>query len=438
MRRSKAISLGAIAAATALVATACAGGDGGGGSTGGGGGGGGTVEIVGAFSGEQQTGFEEDIAQVSEDLGIDIEYVSTNQFEVVLPSRVAGGNAPDIAIFPQPGLLKDLVAQGEIVALADAGVDVDAITSASVPGLVDTATVDGTVYGVPYSVNGKSLVWYPSPQFEDAGYEAATSYQGLVDLTDQIKADGTAPWCFGVDVGWPGTDWLEEFVLREGGPEVYQQWIAHEIPFNDPVIVKAAEDVAGLLLADGNVYGGQQGITANTFDVADDGLWTDPPSCFMHKQGNFITSFFPEDVQADLTANTNFFRLPPIEEGDPAPMLGGGDYMAMFDTENADAAAVIEAIASPDFGANSAQTGAWLSPYVDFDKSLYANETLANVADLIYTSEVFGFDASDQMPGQIGNGAFWTGMVEWMGGQKDLNTVLDEIEQQWADLEASQ
>ena len=435
MRRSKAISLAAMLGATALVATACAGGDSGGD---GGGGGGGTVEIMGAFSGQQQEGFEADIAKVAEDLGIDIEYVSAAQFEVVLPSRVAGGDAPDIAIFPQPGLLKDLVSQGKIVALADAGVDVEAITAAAVPGIVDTTTVDGTVYGAPYSVNGKSLVWYPSPEFEDAGYQAADSYQALLDLTNQIKADGTTPWCFGVDVGWPGTDWMEEFVLREGGPEFYDQWVNHEVPFNDPVVVQAGEDIAGLLLANGNVYGGQQAITANTFDTADDGLWTEPPSCYMHKQGNFITSFFPEEVQADLTANTTFFRLPPILAEDPAPMLGGGDYMAMFDTENADAAAVIAAIASPDFGAESAKSGAWLSPYVDFDKTLYPNETLANVADLIYTSEVFRFDGSDQMPGEIGNGAFWTGMVEWMGGQKDLNTVLDEIEAQWTELEASQ
>jgi alpha-glucoside transport system substrate-binding protein len=428
MRRSKAISLGAVAAATALVATACAGGDGGGDSTGGGDG---TIEIMGAFSGQQQEGFEQDIAKVAEELGIEIEYISTSQFEVVLPSRVAGGDAPDIAIFPQPGLLKDLVSQGEVVSLADAGVDLDTISAAAVPGIIDTATVDDVVYGVPYSINGKSLVWYPSPEFEDANYAPATSHQELVTLTNQIKSDGTAPWCFGVDVGWPGTDWMEEYVLRVGGPEVYDQWVNHEIPFNDPVVVEAGEAVAELLLEEGNVYGGTQGITANTFDVADDGLWTDPPSCFLHRQGNFITSFFPEDVQADLTANTNLFLLPPYEGGyDGQPILGGGDFMALFDTENSEAAAVIDAIASPDFGADSAQSGAWLSPYVEFDSTQYANETLATVADLIYTADVFRFDGSDQMPAAIGSNAFWKQATSWITGQ-DTKTTVDNVERAW-------
>lgn len=424
MRKSKAVRLGAVLAGTALVATGCLSDDGGGGGD--------TVEIVGAFSGSQQTGFEEDIARISEELGIDIEYVSAAQFEVVLPSRVQGGNAPDIAIFPQPGLLKDLAASGDLVSLEEAGVDVAGATAAAVPGIVDTATLDGVVYGLPYSINGKSLVWYPSPEFEDAGYQPATSHSELVALSDQIRTDGTTPWCFGVDVGWPGTDWLEEYVLRVGGPDVYDQWVSHEIPFNDPVIVEAGEKVAELLLTEGNVYGGQQGITANTFDVADDGLWTDPPSCFLHRQGNFITSFFPQDVQDDLTGNTNLFLLPPVEGGfDGQPILGGGDFMAMFDAENENAARVLEAIASADFGSSSAGTGAWLSPYTAFDSSQYANDTLATVADLIYAADVFRFDGSDQMPGEVGNGTFWVGMVEWMGGQKDLQTVLGEIEASW-------
>src|SRR5659263_391678 len=326
----------------------------------------------------------------------------------------------------------DVVHRGGVDDSRHSGVDVAAAPDAAVPGIIDTAPVDDVVYGLPYSINGKSLVWYPSPEFEDAGYVPATTHQELVALSDQIKADGTAPWCFGVDVGWPGTDWMEEYVLRVGGPEVYDQWVSHEIPFNDPIVKQAGEAVAELLLVDGAVYGGKQAITANTFDVADDGLWTDPPSCFLHRQGNFITSFFPDDVQADLAANTKMFILPPYEGGyEGQPILGGGDFMAMFDTKNEAAAQVLEAIASAEFGADSAQTGAWISPYVAFDKSLYANETLAAVADLIYGADVFRFDASDQMPGEVGNGTFWTGMVEWMGGQKDLDTVLNEIENSW-------
>lgn len=420
MRRNRALRLGAVFTGTALVASACVGGDSG--SSGG------SVEIVGAFSGLQQEGFEKDIAAISADLGIDIEYISTNQFEVVLPSRVAAGNAPDIAIFPQPGLLKDLVNDGDLVSLEDAGIDVAAATDAAISGIVDTGTVDGVVYGLPYSVNAKSLVWYPSPEFEDAGYQDATTHSELVDLTNQIKADGTAPWCFGIDAGWPGTDWLEEYVLREGGPEVYDQWVAHEIPFNDPIVKRAGEDVAELLLGDGNIFGGVQAI-GQTFDQGAQGLFDDPPSCFLHRQGNFITSFFPEDIQSDLSANVSLFLLPPVEGGfDGQPILGGGDFMAMFDADNADAAAVLEAIASSDFGSESAQTGAWLSPYTAFDGSNYPNETLANISTLLGNADTFRFDGSDSMPGEIGNQVFWQAMVQWMTGSISLDQALNDVE----------
>src|SRR5659263_391677 len=97
----------------------------------------------------------------------------------------------------------DVVHRGGVDDSRHSGVRRGGDVDAAVPGIIDTATVDDVVYGLPYSINGKSLVWYPSPEFEDAGYVPATTHQELVALSDQIKADGTAPWCFGVDVGWP-------------------------------------------------------------------------------------------------------------------------------------------------------------------------------------------------------------------------------------------
>ncbi len=37
----------------------------------------------------------------------------------------------------------------------------------------------------------------------------------------------------GVATGWPGTDWIEDLVLRNAGPDVYDQWVKNEIPFTD-------------------------------------------------------------------------------------------------------------------------------------------------------------------------------------------------------------
>ena len=106
---------------------------------------------------------------------------------------------------------------------------------------------EGKHYGLPTNINLKSMVWYPKDDFDAAGYEVPETWDDLIALSDQIVEDGSTPWCVGFesggDTGWPATDWMEDIMLRTAGPEVYDQWVAHEIPFNDPAVKAAAETV---------------------------------------------------------------------------------------------------------------------------------------------------------------------------------------------------
>lgn len=438
MSMKNAARLGAVLAGTALVATGCLS-DGGGGADGGGGEGestgDGRVEIVGAFSGVQEQAFVADLEAVAEATGLEVSYTSLADFETVIISRVAGNNAPDIAIFPQPGLLLDLASSGEIIPLADA-LDVDAASADMIDGLVQTGSdADGTTFGLPYSISVKSLVWYPQAAFPD-GIEVPASHQELVALSQQIADDGTTPWCLGIQsdaaTGWVATDWIEDYVLRVGGPDVYDQWVAHEIPFDDPVVVEAANAFAEIALTDGFVYGGVEAITNVAHGDSSLPFFTDPPGCSLHRQATFVTGYWPEEVTSDLSSNVGLFLLPPYEGGyDGQPVLGGGDFMSLFDASNSEAAEVLAAIAAPSFGENSAGSGQWLSPNRSFDSSFYANEILAEQAELAASADVFRFDGSDLMPGEVGTGTFWTGMVEWLSGQKDIETVLAEIDASW-------
>ena len=94
--------------------------------------------------------------------------------------------------------------------------------------------------------NVKGYVWYSPKTFEDKGWEVPKTWDEMLTLSEKIADDGTMkPWCAGFEsgeaTGWPGTDWVEDVVLRAQGPEVYDQWVSHEIPFNDPKIVDAFE-----------------------------------------------------------------------------------------------------------------------------------------------------------------------------------------------------
>ena len=393
------------------------------------------VEVFGAFGGGEAEAFEESLKEFEASSGIDITYIASSDFTTLIRSRVAGQNTPDIAIFPQPGLLQDLARRGEFADLGQV-LDLDRLKSTLFPGLLDSTTVDGKVYGAPMRLALKSLVWHPAPEFQEAGYTVPKTHSELVALTDKIAADGGTPWCLGIEsgpaTGWVATDWIEEYVLRIGGPDVYDQWVSHQIPFTHPVVKRAGEEFEKLALTEGNVVGGRQTIVSTPFGTSPNTMFDDQPGCFLHRQGNFITSFFPDEIQADLAANVDFFLLPPVEGGyDGQPMLNGGDLAALFNGKDQDAIKVMEFITGDQFGKPWAEAGGWLSPHETFDVNLYSDQITQKMARTAADVSLFRFDGSDAMPGSVGNGTFWRGMVDWISGQDDLDTVLRDIEESW-------
>src|SRR5215213_1024526 len=297
-----------VAAVAMLFAAACLGADGGAGrNTRAQTGSGHTpIAIISGFRGDQSTGLTETMKQFESQSGIKIKFTDASQsFDTLIRPRVQGNNPPDIALFPQPGLMLDFAKQGKLQDLG-AMLDVNALKGALVPGVLDVSTQDGKTYGFPVNFNVKSLVWYPKKAFEAKGYKVPTTIAELEALTDQIKADGTAPWCVGMEsagaTGWVATDWIEDFVLRYGGPQKYDQWVKHEIPFTDPVVVQSAQEFEKLALADGNVFGGRKAVVSTNFGVAMNPEFQDPPKCFLHRQGNFITQkgFLTEKVRQNL------------------------------------------------------------------------------------------------------------------------------------------
>ncbi|HYN18366.1 MAG TPA: extracellular solute-binding protein, partial [Actinomycetes bacterium] len=230
----------AVAAVAMLFASACLSEEGGGGGgSDSAGEGDGQVEILFGFGGDQSKGFQDGLNEWAQANGVTIKYSEASQsFDTIVRTRVQGNNLPDIALFPQPGVMLDIAKSGKMQDLS-ALLDKGKVESTLVPGELQAGTsADGKLYGVPMSMNVKSLVFYPRKAFEAKGYKAPTTIAELEALTNQIKADGTTPWCLGIQsgsaTGWVGTDWIEEFVLRYGGPQKYDQWVKHEIPFTDP------------------------------------------------------------------------------------------------------------------------------------------------------------------------------------------------------------
>lgn len=394
-----------------------------------------TVQIMYAFSGDQSTAFQADMEAWGEANGIKFDWIQSNEFEVQINSKVQSGNAPDIAIFPQPGILRALAEEGELAELGTQ-VDLDQLQKDIIPGFLDAATVDGTVYGAPMAMNGKSFYWYSKPAFDKAGYKVPTTHDELLALIEQIKADGVAPICYGMEsgsaTGWPGTDWIEDYVLQTGGTDVYDKWVSGEIKFDSPEIREAFAVYEEILMTEGNVYGGIQNASSNAFATALNPMFDAEPKCYLGKQGNFITQkgFFPDEVFAQLDTQVGLFITPSVKG--ESPVLGGGDLAAAFTQNDANVKKVMAFMTTdPAFGDNQVKTGAWLSPLKTFDANKYPNQVLKDVASAVADASVFRFDGSDQMPGGVGAGTFWTGMVDYTSGRTDLDATLKAIDASW-------
>ncbi len=427
--------------ALGVVGLALAGCTGGGGDGGDGGGGSGeTITIMGGFTDAQAEAFQADLDKWGETSGIKVSYDGNTDFQTAVIARATAGNPPDIAIYPQPGVLKSQTQQ--LFPLEDLGIDVEAITADEANGLGEIAVVDGQTFGLPYSINVKSLVWYNPAAFEAAGLTVPTTDAEMTALQQQIIDEGLGyPWCVGLEsgaaTGWPATDWLEEYVLRYGGLEDYNAWIAGDILFNSDLVNEAGDRVATELLAEGKVNGGGAAAATTAFQTAGNQLFVegkDNGQCFMMRQGSFIADFFPDDIKAqiaenDLT-NIDFFQLP-APEGAEQAMLGGGDLVGAF-TDSDEVKQVVEYITGKEFGTNGyASQAIFLSPHNDFDTSFYTTEFQKKAQELLAGSEIFGFDASDQMPGEVGSGTEWSELTSWFAGQKTMEQAFDAIDASW-------
>jgi ABC-type glycerol-3-phosphate transport system substrate-binding protein len=258
----------------------------------------GTVTLFGPEVEQELAGNQQAFDQFTEETGIEVQVQGDRSAEEQVGVQVEGGNPPDIFIFPQPGLLRRFAYDCELVPLPD---NVVAAAEENFnEGFLEGGTVGDVLYGVPNKSDVKSLVWYSPPAFEANGYEIPTTHEELIALSDQMVADGeAAPWCIGIGsdaaTGWPFTDWMEDYMLRLNGPEVYDQWVFHEIPFDDPEVVEVGNFVMDIWSEDGYVFGGLQAAASTPF--ADAGLGVIEGDCFMHRQANFYAAQWPEGVQ---------------------------------------------------------------------------------------------------------------------------------------------
>ena len=395
-----------------------------------------TVSIYTSIIAPEDTQQKDSYKAFEECTGVTIAYEGDKDFEKNLPQRAQTGNLPDVAYIPQPGLLTTMVDTGLAIPASD-----------SVASEVDEyfgedwkkyGTVDDTFYAAPLGANVKSYVWYSPKMFADKGYTVPETWDDLMSLTSKIAADDAAakPWCAGFGsgtaTGWPGTDWVEDMMLRSAGADTYDKWVSHEIPFNDPSVVKALGE-AGAILKDAKYTNGGFGdvgsIATTTFQDGGQPILTG--KCYMHRQASFYGTMWPEGTKVGPDGDVWAFYLPSMD--DTKPVLGGGEFVLTF-RDAPEVKAFAAFLASPDWAnakAKATPNGGWISANKGLDPANLTSELdKQSVAILTDPAAVFRFDGSDMMPSAVGAGTFWSEMTNWIKGQDD-KTTLDNIEKSW-------
>ncbi|HZB78249.1 MAG TPA: ABC transporter substrate-binding protein [Actinomycetota bacterium] len=395
----------------------------------------GSVNVLAAVEPEEADAIN---ALFDEHINADAEFTAeieaSGNFEEQVQIRAEGGTL-DVILLPQPGGVVDHAESGNAVSLEDLGFDIAEMEATFGEYFMSLGESGGEHYGIPTNINLKSMVWYPADDFDAAGYEVPTTYDELIALSDQIKADGGTPWCVGFQsegsTGWPATDWMEDIMLRTAGPDVYDQWVTHEIPFNDPAVVTAGETFGEVMFTDGYVLGGPENTPSVAFGDAPLPMFDDPPGCWLHRQASFINAFFPEGTEAGV--DYDWFTFPPIDQ---EGTLFAGELAVVF-SNRPEIVDFLEAFMGEEVqcAMGGVTASSRISPNVNVGPDCYANEILADASVVLTESLEAGtgrFDASDLMPTEVGAGSFWSEMMAYMqGGPGSLQTVLDNIEASW-------
>lgn len=393
------------------------------------------VTMFGPFVDADQKKFESSIKDFEDKTGIDIQYEGSKEFEATINVRVDGGNAPDIADFPQPGLLASIAKTGKVVDLTKV-LDQEKLKKNYNQSWLDMGTMDGKdgkiMAGIWNRSNVKSLVWYPKKQFEEAGYKVPETWDEMMALTEQIAKDGDPAWTIGIEsgaaTGWPGTDWIENIMLRTTTPENYDKWVKGELPFTSPEVKNAFELMSKIWMNKDYVYGGTKSIVTTAFGDAPKPMFENPPKAWFNLTGNFITSFFPETAKVDQ--DYDWFYLPPIDSKYGKPVLVAGDIYAMFN-DRPEVRAVMEFFTTGESIKSWVQSGGVIAPMNDASLDWYTSEADRRMAKLVQDATTLRFDGSDLMPGKVGAGTFWKGMTDYVSGTATLDEALKQIQAGW-------
>lgn len=372
------------------------------------------ISMLYQWSGVEEENLNKALQPLIDACGLVLKPESTRD-QALLDTRVQAGTPPDIAFWNVTQLVQY---QDKLISMDDLGADRNNYAEF----FITPGTIDGRWLGLPVKADVKTIIWYSPANFETLGYTVPATWDELDALVEQMAADGNVPWSMGIEsgdaTGWTASDFIQDILLVQQGPEYVMGIINGTIPYNDPGVKQAYETYGKWATDPKYAVGGAQGTLSTSFSDAIFKPFSDPAEAMMVKQSGFaggnIAAQFP-----DLKQGTDYdFFIVPGAQG----LQGGADWMMAFSDKPA-VKALVAFLSSTDGGASWAKASFGLSPNKGATGN-YSDAALLKLGDALANTKGFTPDIGDTIPGGFGS-AEWKAIVEYLNGG-DLDKALSD------------
>jgi alpha-glucoside transport system substrate-binding protein len=391
----------------------------------------GDVTVIGTWTDTEQANFLAMVKPWEDDTGYTVKYQGTRSINDILAAGIPTGVLPDLAGLPGPAQMQEYVTAGALQPLDDV-LDISTYKDETSPALVSLGQVNDKTYGVFIKASVKGLIWY-NPSLHDYSSSPPANYDDMISQGNANIGNAQALWCLGIESGdasgWPATDWIEEILLHQAGPDVYNNWWQGKVAWTDPAIKKAFQTYMDVV---NSSFGGGTNAVATSFDTAGDPLFASPPGCELFHQASFITGL---GAFADKTAGTDYnaFPFPGFGNDYDTAVEGAGDLFGMFHATDG-AKSLMKYLVTAPAQDIWVRAGGALSP--NKNATDYPDQISKTMGAMITNAKQLVFDASDQMPTAM-NAAFWSNMVSLTSGSQSIDDTLAALDTAAKDAYAS-
>jgi len=380
------------------------------------------ISVTGTWGGSELDTF----MKICQAAGVEVNFNTTRDLDAVLATAVQANTLPDIAILPNPGKLQELAREGVLKPLnylSEGDLNNYAKT------WINLGSYGGKLYGLYFKVANKSVIWYNPKEFKKNGWTVPETWDELVSLTNKIASTGKTPWSIGADIGWPLSDWIENIMIRTAGPEKYQKWIDHDLPWTDPAVKKAFQVWGEIVGNPKNLAGGVDGTLATTFQNGAIAVFQKNPKAYLYYEADFMGGIVTAELPyVKLGEDMSFFAFPPIDPKYGVPVVGGADVFVAF-SEKPEVKKLMKFLTTAKANEIAVQNG-FLSQHKGVSLDHYPNVISRNSAKILTQADIYVFDASDLMPPAVGNqGGFWDACKKYIQDPSKLDEILLEMEE---------